>query len=265
MGGGSHAVELDQGAIAYEQAGDGPPLLLLHGAYADSRDWAPQLETLAADFTVVAWDAPGCGGSFDPPPDFGLDGYADCVHDLTDALGLERPHLAGLSFGSGLALEVFRRDPGLPRSLILASAYAGWAGSLGREAAEERRAQFLRDADRPIEDVVPDFSTTLFDEGASEEVVASVAELMLETRPAGIRAMANAFADADLRDVLPKIDIPTLLIYGEADQRSPVSIGRELHAAIPGSRLVVLPGIGHLVNFEAPERFDEEVRSFLMA
>lgn len=84
------------------------------------------------------------------------------------------------------------------------------------------------------------------------------------TRPAGMRAMANAFADADLRDVLPTIRVPTLLIYGDADQRSPASpVGDALHTGIPGSKLVVLPGPGHVVNLEAPERFNDEVRDFL--
>jgi pimeloyl-ACP methyl ester carboxylesterase len=111
--------------------------------------------------------------------------------------------------------------------------------------------------------VVREFSATLFDDQAPGSVVASTAELMLETRPAGIRAMANALADADLREVLPRIDLPTLLVYGENDQRSPVAIGMELHAAIPGSKLVVIDGVGHVVNLEAPERFDDELRSFL--
>ena len=84
------------------------------------------------------------------------------------------------------------------------------------------------------------------------------------TRPAGMRAMANAFADADLRDALPGLDAPTLLIYGDADQRSPASpVGEALHTGIPGSRLVVFEGPGHVVNLEAPQRFNEEVRSFL--
>jgi pimeloyl-ACP methyl ester carboxylesterase len=75
--------------------------------------------------------------------------------------------------------------------------------------------------------------------------------------------MAHALADADLRDVLPLIDVSTLLLYGDADMRSPVAIGEELHRQIPGSKLVVLPGPGHVVNLEAPERFDQEVRTFL--
>jgi pimeloyl-ACP methyl ester carboxylesterase len=240
-------------------------LVLLHGAFADSRDWLAQLDGLSDDFTVVAWDAPGCGGSFDPPEDFGLAGYADCLADFIDALGLARPHVCGLSFGGGLAIELARRHRALPRSLVLASAYAGWAGSLGREEAERRRAEFLRNADRPLEDVVREFTTTLFTDSVPHEVVDEAVDVMLgATRAAGMRAMGNAFADADLRDALSSIDVPTLLIYGDADQRSPPSpVGEALHSGIPGSRLIVFEGPGHVVNLEEPERFNDEVRSFL--
>ena len=214
---------------------------------------------------MVAWDAPGCGGSFDPPDDFGLHGYADCLAAFIEALGLGRPHVLGLSFGSGLALELFRRHPGVPARLVLASAYAGWAGSLGPRVAEERRQWGLRAADQPLDEFVRDFGDTLFTDTVPAQIVEQTLAVVREFRPAGLRAMANAFADADLRAVLPEIDVPTLLIYGDADKRSHVAIGEELHARIPGSKLVVLPGPGHLVNLEAPERFNEEVRAFLRA
>jgi pimeloyl-ACP methyl ester carboxylesterase len=260
---GPQSVGVRGGSIAYERRGDGPPLVLVHGAVSDSRDWRPQLEALSDEFTVVAWDAPGCGRSFDPSEDYGLDGYADCLAAFIEALGLERPHVLGLSFGSGLVLELFRRHPKLPRSLVLASAYAGWLGSLGREVAEERRQWGLQAAERPREEFVRDFGETLFTASVPAEIVNETLEICRDFHPAGLRAMANAFADADLRDVLPLIDVPTLLIYGDADQRSPISIGEELHAQIPGSKLVVIPGPGHMVNLEAPDRFNEEVRSFL--
>ena len=156
-------VEVAGGRVAYRRRGDGPPLVLLHGAFADSRDWLPQLDSLSSDFTVVAWDAPGCGGSFDPPEDLGLEGYADCLADFIDGIGLTRPHVCGLSFGGGLAIELAKRHRALPRSLVLASAYAGWAGSLGREEAERRRVEFLANADRTLEEVAREFSTKLFD------------------------------------------------------------------------------------------------------
>src|SRR5215210_3903487 len=253
MSGGSEAVDLEGGTVTFDRRGHGPPLVLLHGALGDSREWRAQLDALADEFTVVAWDAPGCGGSFDPPEDFGLDGYADCLAAFVEALDLARPHVLGVSFGSGLALELFRRHPGLPRSLVLASAYAGWAGSLGRDAAEERRDAFLRDAERPPEEVARDFSATLFVEAVPAALVDEMVAVMSSFHPAGLRAMANAFADADLREVLPRIDVPTLLVYGDSDQRSPLHVAEDLHARIPGSKLVVIPGPGHMVNLEAPK------------
>jgi pimeloyl-ACP methyl ester carboxylesterase len=200
MGGGSDSVEVGGRTIAFERRGDGPPLLLLHGACGDSRDWRPQLDELSEEFTVVAWDAPGCGRSWDPPEDYGLAGYADCLAAFVEALGLERPHVLGLSFGSGLALELFRRHRSLPRSLVLAAAYAGWAGSLGRKVAEERRQWGLHAAERPFDEFIGDFCDTLFTASVPAEVVDGTVAVIAEFHPAGLRAMANAFADADLRE-----------------------------------------------------------------
>jgi pimeloyl-ACP methyl ester carboxylesterase len=80
--------------------------------------------------------------------------------------------------------------------------------------------------------------------------------------PAGFRAMAWASAE-DLRDLPPTIDVPTLLIYGDNDERAPLHVARQLHATIAGSRLVTLSGAGHVCNVELPERFTDEVRKFL--
>jgi pimeloyl-ACP methyl ester carboxylesterase len=75
--------------------------------------------------------------------------------------------------------------------------------------------------------------------------------------------MAYALAEADLRGVLPHIDVPTLLLYGEADQRSSLTVARELHARIPCSTLTVLPGLGHECYLESPDTFSAEVLNFL--
>jgi pimeloyl-ACP methyl ester carboxylesterase len=108
--------------IAFEQRGNGTPLVLLHGAVSDSREWRRQLDELSDEFTVVAWDAPGCGRSSDPPETFRLPDYADYLAAFIEENGLVRSHVLGLSFGSGLALELYRRHTAIPRSLILASA-----------------------------------------------------------------------------------------------------------------------------------------------
>jgi pimeloyl-ACP methyl ester carboxylesterase len=237
--------------------------VLLHGGMADRRDWLLQFDALAEDFTVVAWDAPGSGGSFDPTDDFGLEGYADSLAAFIRTLGLDTPHVMGLSFGSALALELFRRHPALVRSLVLLSAYAGWAGSLGGEEAERRRRWGQSVADLPPHEVAADFAATLFTQEVPPTIAQPYIEVMTDFRPAGVRAMANALADADLRGVLPSVDVPTLLVHGDADQRAPLSVAEELHARIPGSKLVVIPGSGHMVTLEAPERVNDEVRSFL--
>jgi pimeloyl-ACP methyl ester carboxylesterase len=87
--------------------------------------------------------------------------------------------------------------------------------------------------------------------------------MMLDVRPAGTVSMLTAFASADLRAVLPTIAVPTLLIYGEEDVRAPRGVAEALHVAIPGSRLILVPGAGHDVNLEAPEEYDAAIRAFL--
>jgi pimeloyl-ACP methyl ester carboxylesterase len=251
--------------IAFRRMGEGAPLVLLHGAFGDSRVWRRQLAGLSDEFTVVAWDAPGCGRSSDPaaPETFRLSDYADLLAGFIGVLGLGRPHVLGLSFGGGLALELYRRHPAVPRTLVLASAYAGWAGSLPPEEIEQRRQRALREADLPPEQWVPRYLPGLFTEAAPPELIDEAVEIMYDTRPAGMKAMISAFAEADLRDVLPLIEVPTLLLYGEADQRSPLNVAGELHARIPTSKLVIISGVGHDSNLEAPETFNTEVRNFL--
>jgi pimeloyl-ACP methyl ester carboxylesterase len=257
-------VEVDGLRIAYERAGEGPALVLLHGYVGNGPGlWHRQLGELSDEFTVVAWDAPGAGRSSDPPESFRIGDYADSLAGFVEELGLERPHVAGLSFGGTLALELHRRHPGVARTLVLASAYAGWAGSLPPPVTEQRLRQALELADLPAEEFISALAPTMFSESAPADLVDRFVASMFEFHPAGFRAMARASAEADLRDALPCIDVPTLLLYGDEDARAPQEVADQLHTAIPHSRLVVIPGAGHLCNLEAPERFNEEIRDFL--
>ena len=256
-------LEVEGLRIVYERAGVGPPLVLLHGYVGDGlATWRSQVDALSEEFTVVAWDTPGSGGSSDPPESFRLTDYADCLAAFVNALELGRPHVVGLSFG-GLALELYRRHPEIPTTLVLAGAYAGWAGSLPPEVVEQRLQQALQLADLPSEHLVRAVVPTLFSESASPELVDEFAASVSEFHPAGLRAMARSFAEADLRDVLPRIGVPTLLLYGDQDVRAPLNVAEDLHAAIPGSTLVVLPGVGHVSSVEAADRFNAELRAFL--
>jgi pimeloyl-ACP methyl ester carboxylesterase len=249
--------------IAYERRGSGPPLVLLHGGVSDHREWRRQLEGLSDAFTVVAWDAPGTGGSSDPPESFRFDDYADGLAGFVERLELDRPHVAGLSWGSTLALALYERRPELPRSLILTGAYAGWAGSLTPDEVGRRLEGALRGMQLPADEYARSWIPTLLTGRASPEMVEELATIIRGFRPSGVRPMLLAMAEADLRPMLPTIRVPTLLLYGEEDVRSPRVVAEEMHRAIPGSELVFLPGVGHMTNVEAADRVNDEVRRFL--
>jgi pimeloyl-ACP methyl ester carboxylesterase len=256
-------VEVGGLRIAYERAGSGPALVLLHGYVGDGpTTWRRQLDGLSDEFTVVAWDAPGAGRSTDPPERFGLDGYADCLAGFLETLGLETACVAGLSFGGILALAFHRRHSVMSSALILVSAYAGWAGSLPPEVAEQRLRQALTLADGAPEAFVEALLPTMFSKPMPRETVNDFRASMRAFHPRGFRAMALASAE-DVRDVLPHVGVPTLLVYGDRDVRAPLTVAETLLAAIPGSRLVVLPDAGHLCNTEAPDEFNDAVRDFL--
>ncbi len=239
--------------LAFRRMGTGPPLVLLHGGVCDSRVWRRALDDLADEHTVIAWDAPGCGESSDPAGSFRLGEYADCLAGLLDALDVEHPHVLGHSWGSALALELYRRHPEVAASLVLAGPYAGWAGSLPPDEVEARLAMALE-----VADGLSDVSAFVL-EGADPEL----AGIMAEARPAATRAMAHALAEADLRDVLPTIAVPTLVVRGEADVRSSAEVAEAIHAAIPGSVLRVLRGASHELFLDDPEGFAQEVRRFV--
>ena len=256
-------VEVSGLLIGFERAGSGPPLVLVHGALSDNRVWRWQIDALSDEFAVVAWDAPGCGQSSDPPESFRLPDYADVLGGFITALGLERAHVLGHSFGGALALELALRQPGLVETLILAGGYAGWSGSLPASDVERRLAFALDAADRLPGAFDPESMPGLFSEELSPEAADTLRLVMSESRPPATRAMAHALAEADLREELASIRAPTLLIHGDADQRSNADVAHDLARRIPDSRLVFLPGLGHECYLEQPDRFNAEVRSFL--
>jgi pimeloyl-ACP methyl ester carboxylesterase len=148
---------------------------------------------------------------------------------------------------------------------VLAGAYAGWAGSLPPTVVEQRLRQAEELAALPPDHLVRALLPTMFSETAPQELVDRFAASVAEFHPVGLRAMARAFAEADLRDVLPRIDVPTLLLYGDSDVRAPLDVAEALRAAIPSSKLVVMRGVGHLSCIEAAHRFNAEVRQFLLS
>ncbi|CAM3765652.1 alpha/beta fold hydrolase [Occultella aeris] len=258
-------VDVDGIRIAFTRAGRGRPIVLLGGFVGDGAGtWHHQIDALSGSYTVVSWDPPGSGGSSDVPESFRLPDYATCLAGLISALGLERPVLLGLSFGGALALEYWRHPDAQVRGLVLAGAYAGWAGSLPADTVASRLRTCLAASLLPASEFASKLVPSMFSPGAPADVVAEVRDNIAATfRPGGFRAMARSSAEADLRDILPLIDVPTVVLHGEADVRAPRFVADALCAAIPGSRLVVLPGVGHVSCIEDSERFTTELDTFL--
>ena len=252
-------------SVAYQEAGAGSAIVLLHGFTHDSRVWRPQLEGLSDQFTVIAWDAPGAGQTSDPPETFAISDWADCLCELLDAVGVPTAHIVGLSWGGLLAQEFYRRHSPRVRSLVLADTYAGWKGSLPEPIPEERLAACLRDASLPPSEFVPRYLPGMLSESPTGEVREELGRIMSEFHPIGFRLMATALARADTRDLLPTIRVPTLLVWGDADARSPIGIAHQLRDAIRDARLAVIPGAGHVSNLEASTRFNAEVRDFCLS
>jgi pimeloyl-ACP methyl ester carboxylesterase len=253
---------------AYERVGAGPLLVLVHGAGDDSRIWQPQLAGLADEFTVVAWDEPGAGRSGDLPEGFELSGYADALAALIETIGLGAAHVAGLSaglsWGDTVALELYRRHPALVQTLIMIDTYAGWKGSLPPGEVAARVAAARRMLAAPHEQFDPTLPG-LFAADPPPQFVALLAAVAADVRPATMRRQVAIMAEADLSDLLPYIAVPTLLIWGQMDGRSPLTVAYTFQQAIADTELVVIDGAGHLSNLERPEQVNDAIRAFCRA
>ena len=250
--------------IAFERTGEGPPLVFVHGAAGDNRIWRPQLEALADEFTVVAWDEPGAGHSSDVPSDFELADYANCLATLIETLALGPAHIAGLSWGGTVALELYRRHPDLVATLVLADTYAGWKGSLPQAEVDARVAGLHEMLTAPREEFDPALPG-LFAGDPPAEFVPLLEEIADVVRPECLKTQLLVMAEADQRDLLPQVEVPALLIWGELDARSPLRVARQFEQAIPDTTLVVIPGAGHVTNLERPDEFNQAVREFCRA
>ncbi|HEV2769769.1 MAG TPA: alpha/beta hydrolase [Solirubrobacteraceae bacterium] len=250
--------------IAFQRVGEGPPLVFVHGAAEDHRVWGPQLAALADEFAVVAWDEPGAGRSSDVPAAFGLADYARCLAALIEALALGPAHVAGLSWGGTVAQELYRHHPQLIATLILVDTYAGWKGSLPEEEVRARVAGTRQMLAAPAEEFDPTLPG-LFAGDPPAEFVALLEQIAAAVRPESLKTQLSVMAEADQRDLLPRIAVPTLLIWGELDTRSPLGVAHQFEQAIPDTTLVVIPRCGHVSNLEQPEQFNQAVREFCRA
>ena len=256
------AIQVGGHAIAFRRAGDGPALVLLHGFLCDSRVWERQLTGLGDGFTVIAWDAPGAGLSSDPPDTYTLADWARCLSAFLDGLRVERASVVGLSWGGILAQELWHLDRGRFDRLILAGTYAGWKGSLPAPLCAARLERCLRDADLPADERATRWVPELLTDAARPAVRDTLFSIVADAHPPAFRLMARTSAEADTSSLLPYIDTPTLLVWGDDDRRSPLSVADQFRASLPDAELVVIADAGHLCNMQQPESFNASVRRF---
>ena len=260
----------------YVQAGSGPVLLLIHGVAGTLENWRAVIEPLARQFTVVAPDLPGHGGSAPGAGDYSLGALAAGLRDLLVVLGHERATLVGHSLGGGIAMQFAYQFPEMSERLVLVS-----SGGLGAEVSALLRAATLPGAELFIAATAALGSTIAKPVGRGLAAVglhpgADVAEVARGYGSLVDRDRRAAFL-ATLRGVVGSggqrvrasdrlylaEGMPVLIVWGARDPMIPVRHGEHAHEAMPGSRLEIFEGAGHLPQVEAPERFVATVERFM--
>jgi len=244
------------------ERGQGPLLVCLHGIGSSSRSFHPQLEGLSSEMRVLAWDAPGYGASDELPAEVpeGIGAYADEVASLIT--GGSMVVLLGVSWGGVIAIEVALRYPELLCGLVLISASRGSGRSEASRQAMESRSVELEELG--IQEFARRRAWALLSETASPEALADVERTMIASlHPGGHRRAAAAMAATNYSARLREVTVPTLVVCGSADRITGVAEGEALARGIPEATLVVLDGVGHLANQEAPEAVNAWVASFV--
>lgn len=240
------------------------PVILLHGLGSRAADWAPQIAVLEPRYRVVAVDLPGHGASPLPPQRLSVEGMAASVAALAATVTDEPAHVVGLSLGACVALRLTLQTPARVRSLTLVNPFAcvrpGGPADVARLA---QRVWLLATA--PMPRVAAHVARRLFpwpEQRALYE--AAVMSLGTTSRRAYAAAM-RALARFDARGQLGAIRRPTLVVAGDRDAVIALDPKLRLGAAIPGARVVVVPGSGHATPWDRPDAFNRLLLEFLSA
>ena len=261
--GRSGFAEVNGTCLYYEIAGDGDPLVLIHGFSLDTRLWDDQVQPFARRYQVIRYDLRGFGRA--APPDHPY-AHADDLGALLEHLGVARAHVVGLSLGGTVALDFALAYPAATQQLVLID--SGLAGfrtrdkqtrsvlkpvfTKGREAGVEAAKQLWLES--------PLFAPAREQPAVYERLVAMVTDYsgwhFINREPTREPAPPAARRLAEIR-------APTLVIVGERDVAAMRAIAGTLADEIPNAREVVLPGVGHLANLEAPAAVNSLVLGFL--
>jgi pimeloyl-ACP methyl ester carboxylesterase len=249
--------------LAYDDAGTGTPLLLVHGWPHNRTLWAGQVSGLSSHARCIAPDLRGFGRSTVRGP-YSIDQYADDLAALLDSLGVQRAVMCGLSMGGYVALAMWRRHPHRVRALVLSDTRA----TADTDEAREKRVRLIAFVEANGVQAL-----------AERQLRAMVGRTTFETRPPLLESMRRLMASAPLEGVigglramadrpdstalLATIDVPSLVVGGIEDGFTPPDELRALAGAIPRCRVELLEGAGHVSPFERPAAFNHVVGEFL--
>src|SRR5882724_9988650 len=270
-------IELHGHRVSYRIAGDGPPVVLIHGMVNSSRHWETVALRLADRYTVVAPDLLGHGDSAAVRGDYSLGAHACSIRDLLTTIGIDRATVVGHSLGGGIAMQFFYQFPQRVERLALIS-----SGGLGHEVSPMLRGAALPGAAAGIW-LVANRRVRAAIEGTGERMRArgsrrgvylqAVARAM---RPLEESAARHAFLQTlrsvidvrgqhvSARDRLYLLEqLPTLIVWGERDNTIPKAHGLAAHELIPNSLFVTLPKAAHFPNIEDPEGLGDALLDWL--
>jgi pimeloyl-ACP methyl ester carboxylesterase len=241
-----------------------PALVFLHGIGGRASGWAPvQQACAAAGHPSLAWDMPGYGESPAIEP-YDFDGLADALAALMDAHRMQKAVLVGHSLGGMVALQMWARHPGRVAGLVLAAsspAFGHGSGDFQQAFIAQRLAPL--EAGKSMAEVAAGLIPTMVAPGYQGPGLAQALACMGSITPPAYKAALGALVQFEQRAALPTITVPTLCIAGEHDRTASPTVVQRMAEKIPNAQYQCLPGAGHLLTFEQPERFADALLPFL--
>ncbi|MBA3260788.1 MAG: alpha/beta fold hydrolase [Gemmatimonadales bacterium] len=263
-GGDAQRLTVNGVSLAVEVRGEGPAVLFIHGYPLDRSVWAHPVAALEG-YRRIAPDLRGAGESDAPDLGYSVETYARDLAALLDALGIDDAVLCGLSMGGYIAFEFIRRWRARVRGLVLMDTRAEADTAEGKRARDAAAGTAReRGAAAIAESMLPKVLSAATLSG-SPETVERVRAMMAGSPVSGLVGALGAMRDRpDSTDLLPTLaGLPTVILVGEEDELTPPARARAMAEAIPGARLVVIPGAGHLLPVERPSATTDELFDFL--